>query len=132
MPYLGYNLETENVVLGVGYRFGVSLDVPVTIAAQPGVEYQFTDADGVTLLQGDFNVVAEFSGSNAIAPYAGAGLGLLYVDSDLTDSDTELGLNVLGGVLFNPSGFGQPFAQARYSTAGLDALTIQGGVILSF
>ena len=131
MPYLGYNLDSENVVLGVGYRFGVNLNAPLTIVAQPGIEYQFTDAD-ITVLQGDFNVVAEFSGSSAIAPYAGVGLGLLYVDSEFTEGDTELGLNILGGVLFNPTGFGQPFAQARYTTAGFDALTLQGGVVLSF
>ena len=131
MPYLGYNLESENVVLGVGYRFGVELPVPITLTAQPAVEYQFTDGDGVTVLQGDLNVIAEFSGSAALAPYAGAGLGLLYVDTD-AGSDTELGLNALGGVVFNPTGFGRPFAQARYSFAGFDALTLQGGVILAF
>ena len=132
MPYVGYNLDSENVVLGVGYRFGVNLDVPLTLVAQPAVEYQFVDGDA-TVLQGDFNVLAEFSGSAALAPYAGAGLAVGYVDPEVGDSNTDIGLNVLGGVVLNPTGFGQPFAQARYTFAdGGDALTLQGGIILSF
>ena len=125
MPYLGYNLDTENILLGVGYRFGVPLEAPVVLAAQPTIEYQF-ESD-ITILQADANLVAQLSASPALAPYVGAGLGVLIVESD-----TELGLNLLGGAVFNPTGFGQPFAQVRYSTAGPDALTLAGGVILSF
>ena len=125
MPYLGYNLDTENVLIGVGYRVGVPLEAPVVLAAQPTIEYQF-ESD-ITILQVDANLVAQLSASPALAPYVGAGLGVLIVESD-----TELGLNLLGGAVFNPTGFGQPFVQARYSTAGFDALTLSGGVILSF
>ena len=33
----------------------------------------------------------------------------------------------------NPTGFGQPFAQVRYTTGEeRDALTVQGGLILAF
>ena len=130
MPYLGYNLDTENILLGVGYRFGVPLEAPVVLAAQPTIEYQF-ESD-ITILQADANLVAQLSASPALAPYVGAGLGVLIVDSEFTDANTELGLNLLGGAVFNPTGFGQPFAQVRYSTAGPDALTLAGGVILSF
>ena len=131
MPYVGYNLDADDVLVGVGYRFGVTLPVPITITAQPAVEYLFTDLDGVTVLQGDFNLTAALSASPAFAPYLGAGLGLRYVDTDI-GNDTDLGLNLLGGVVFNPTGFGQPFAQARYTTGDGDALSLMGGVILSF
>ncbi|PAP76774.1 hypothetical protein [Rubrivirga marina] len=131
MPYLGYNLDSENVVLGVGARFGFPLNVPISLTAQPAIEYQFVDVDDVTVLQLDLNAVAQFNGA-MVAPYAGAGLAVGYVDAGGT-SDTDLGLNVLGGVLFNPTGFGQPFAQARYTIGdGPDALTIMGGVALGF
>ena len=133
MPYLGYNLEDEDLLIGVGTRLGFPLELPVALVLQPSIEYQFTDGD-VTVLQLDVNAIAELRASETLAPYVGAGLGLLYVDTEVTDSNTELGLNLVGGVLFNPAGFGQPFAQARYSTRGdaQDALSIQGGVILSF
>lgn len=131
MPYVGYNLEDEDAVVGVGARFGLPLAVPIALVAQPSAEYQFA-GDGIDQFQIDANVIAEFTGSRALAPYAGVGVGFTFVDTEFTETTTEIGLNALGGVVLNPSGFGRPFVQARYSTRGefQDALTIQGGVIL--
>lgn len=142
MPYVGYNLETENVRVGVGYRFGSQLPLPISLTAQPQIEYELTDEGEGDRIQGDFNVIAELQGSNVLSPYVGAGVALLYTDNDL-DSDinvgevndkTEIGFNLLGGVTLNPTGFGQPFAQVRYTTADSvqDAFTVQGGLILAF
>ena len=142
MPYVGYNLETENVRVGVGYRFGSQLPLPISLTAQPQIEYEFTDENEPDRIQGDFNLIAELQGSDVLSPYVGAGIGLLYTDGDL-DSDldaseindkTDVGLNLLGGVTLNPTGFGQPFAQVRYTTVGddQDAITVQGGLILAF
>jgi opacity protein-like surface antigen len=149
MPYLGYNIEDEDFLIGVGGRFGVPLQAPVALIAQPSIEYQFAGGGGnfggvnvdVTLLQIDANVIASFTGSPSIAPYAGAGLGITYIDvsassggQSASSSNTELGLNLLGGVVLNPVGFGQPFAQLRYATRGdaPNALSVQAGVILGF
>lgn len=129
MPYLGYNLESDNALIGVGYRAGFPLPAPVRLALQPSIEYVFTDAD-VTLLQADVNVLAELNAAT-VAPYVGAGLAVVYADTEFTDGNTELGLNVVGGVVLNPIGFAQPFAQARYTTYdGGDALSVMGGVAL--
>jgi opacity protein-like surface antigen len=131
MPYLGYNLDSENALVGVGARFAFPLDVPISLTAQPAIEYQFEGTDDVTILQADLNAIVQLNAAS-VAPYVGAGLAVGYVDVAGT-SDTDLGLNVLGGALFNPTGFGQPFAQARYTIAdGPDALTIIGGVALGF
>lgn len=131
MPYVGYNLEDEEFLVGVGARFGVNLALPVAVIAQPAVEYEFVE--GGDLIQVDANAVAEFTGSRSFAPYAGAGLGITIANPEIGDGSTELGLNVLGGLLFNPTGFGQPFVQGRYATRGefQDAFTVQGGVILA-
>ncbi len=133
MPFVGYNLEDEDFTIGVGGRFALPLQAPVAIIAQPSIEYQFAGVDDLNVLQFDANVVAQFTGSTSIAPYAGAGLGVLLLNGD-GDSESELGLNVLGGVVLNPVGFGQPFAQVRYSTRGdaSDAISVQAGVLLSF
>lgn len=133
MPYLGYNLEDEDFLIGVGARFGLPLEAPVAIVAQPSVEYQFA-GESVDIIQADANVIIEFTGSPSLAPYAGLGIGFTIFDSEFTDSETEIGLNALGGVVFNPVGFGRPFVQGRFSTRGEapDAISIQGGVILGF
>ncbi len=135
MPYLGYDTETENLLIGVGARFGAPLDLPVALTIQPGIEYQFQD--GGTLLQFDANVIGELNAGPSLAPYLGAGLGVFYVNPEDVggvdlDSETEFGLNLLGGLTFNPTGFGRPFVQGRYSTRGdfSDSFTVMGGVML--
>ena len=139
MPYAGYNVEDEDFLVGVGARFALPLQVPVRLVLQPTVEYQFVQEDDTVSdlvdrerIQLDVPVIVEFAGSPSIAPYAGAGLGVTFADSDVTDSSSELGLTALGGLVFNPSGFGRPFVQGRYATRGEypDALSIQAGVIL--
>jgi len=131
MPYLGYELANERAVVGVGFRSPFPLPSPIRVIAQPAIEVQLVDEAGdVTLLQGDLNVVAELPGL-AAAPYVGAGIALLYYNDDLGNSDTEVGLNLLAGVVLNPIGFAQPFAQARYTVFdGSDAVTVMGGIAL--
>lgn len=130
MPYLGYNTESKNALIGVGARFAFPLDVPISLTAQPAIEYQFEGTEGVTILQADLNAVVQLNAAS-VAPYVGAGLAVGYADYP-GGSETDLGLNVLGGVLFNPTGFGQPFAQARYTIGDGSALTVMGGVALGF
>ena len=141
MPYVGYNLETENVRAGFGYRFGASLPLPITLTAQPQIEYEFVDENEPERIQGDFNLIAELRGSDVLSPYVGAGVALLYTDADLdsevnvgeVNDKTDVGFNLIGGVTLNPTGFGQPFAQVRYTTGeDRDAFTVQGGLILAF
>ena len=135
MPYVGYNLEDEDFLVGVGARFGVPLTLPVALVAQPTVGYQFA-GEGIDIIQADLNAVVEFTGSPTIAPYAGLGLGLTYASFDVSrndsESETELGLNAVGGIVLNPVGFGRPFLQGRYATRGdfQDAFSVQAGVIL--
>ena len=128
MPYVGYNLEYESVLVGVGARLGFSFPAaPVSVAFQPAVE---VNLDSGTYIQADANAVAELSAGGSIAPYAGLGLGVLIPTEG--GGDAELGLNVLGGVIFNTVGFIRPFVQGRYSTASVDAFSIHAGAVLGF
>lgn len=128
-PYLGYNLEDGfGFLVGIGAEFDAPFGAGgLVLSIQPGVEYVFLeDIPGVdrSFLQLDGNVVASFAAPGAsIAPYAGAGLAVAFVSSELeanipgvdTDaSSTELGLNILGGVeLPGALGFADPFVDAR-------------------
>ena len=108
MPFVGYNLEDEDFFVGVGARFGLPLDAPAAIALQPSVEYEFAGED-LDVFQIDANAIIEFTGSPSIAPYAGLGLGFTVAKVEGADSENELGLNAVGGIVLNQSGFGQPF-----------------------
>ena len=130
MPYAGYNTGDEAFVVGAGVRFALPLRAPVTVVAQPAVEYQFI-SKGVDVVQTDLNVAVELVSSAVVTPYAGSGLGVTHAYSG-RQHRTEVGLNVVGGLVFNPSGYGRPFLQGRYATRGafLRAFTVQGGIIL--
>jgi len=123
MPYLGYNTEYEEFLVGVGARFSTPIAFPVALGFQPSIETSLGDASYV---QGDALLVAQL-GTGAVAPYAGAGLGVIFPD----EGDTKLGLSVAGGLTFNNVGFIRPFVQGRYSTMFNDAFSVQGGVVLA-
>lgn len=132
MPYLGYNTEDFfGFLVGVGAEFDAPFALGnLALGIQPGVEYVFAEGDA-TVLQIDGNVVAKFGAPGAsITPYAGAGLGIIFVSPDEGDSNSELGLNLLGGAIFNGAlAFGNPYIQARYSLIDpLEALSIMGGL----
>lgn len=135
IPYLGYNTEDGlGPLIGIGAEFDAPNLGGLTLSIQPGIEYVFTDGDGVDYLQLDGNVIARFGAPGAsILPYAGAGLGVAFVSYDIGDdseTETELGLNLLGGIIFPGAfGFGNPYLQARYSLIDpFEAFSIMGGI----
>jgi len=78
-----------------------------------------------------------FPVDGAIKPYAGGGLALHYGKvswddpyfGDFSDSDTDLGIHLAGGVekAFSPSMTG--FAEAKYAIGGADYFFISAGVV---
>jgi hypothetical protein len=69
-----------------------------------------------------------------VFPYAGAGLNVFHVSVDNFDSpgggadDTDLGLNVFGGIKF-PASSVTPFAEVRAVLEGADQVVITGGIL---
>jgi opacity protein-like surface antigen len=94
----------------VGAEMLVDLGV---INLNPNIEYWLTDEDDVTAGTANLDVTVDF-GSARIKPYAGAGVGLFYIDDNFGDSDTETLGNLIGGVQFDLD-FLKPYAQAKYS-----------------
>ena len=137
LPYIGYNTEdpTGGFLVGIGAEFAAPFSAgSLALAIRPSAEYVFTDTEGIDFFQVNGDVIARFSGSPSLAPYAGAGLGVAIVsfDDDVDggdDSNTELGLNLLGGVEFPGTlGFGTPFVQLRYSIIDpYEAFSVLGG-----
>lgn len=66
--------------------------------------------------------------SSTIDPYAGAGLNIAHM-SVLDQSDTEVGLNLLGGLRFNLGGLGA-FGEGRFVLGGSEQFVLTFGVLV--
>lgn len=91
---------------------GAELDVDLGfLNLNPNVEYQLEDdfTAGTANLDVTFDI-AQFA---RVTPYLGAGVGLLYVDDDTGNTETDLLGNLIGGVAFNFATL-EPYAQVKY------------------
>lgn len=141
MAYGGYDLDVEELFIGVGAEFGLmpAGALPFALALRPSAEYYFMPSESdmgfeasMSLIQINAEAIADLADviDGPIGLYAGAGLGMAFISSEFSgggmtfsDSSTELGLNLLGGVEF-----GLPFVQARITTAGSTRFQLIGGV----
>ena len=71
-----------------------------------------------------------FVGEGQITPYVGAGLGANFFSDDRLDqSDTKLGLNLLGGLRI-PAPALHYFIEGRYTASDISQFGILGGITL--
>ncbi|MGH2670859.1 MAG: hypothetical protein ACRDH5_17395, partial [bacterium] len=70
--------------------------------------------------------------SRSLAPYVGGGLSIAHRAADVgtaSASDTDVGLNLLGGTTFGAAATKvKPFAEARFTIGAGEQLVITGGV----
>ncbi len=130
----------DDADLGIGARAAFSLPTkaaPLEIIAT--FDYFFPDdAAGldVTYWELNGNVVYLFDvPAPKVTPYAGAGLNLAHGSVDAgtpgtSVSDTELGLNFLGGARFD-LGSVTPFGELRVELDGGEQFLISAGVLFS-
>jgi hypothetical protein len=135
-PHLGLNFDGEDAYLGFQGRVGVAEITPtVLLQLYPSASYYFA-GDPLTVLNFSFDVPFEFViRDSALRPYAAPGLGLWYVNWDRPvrdDSDIDLTLNLLGGLLFALDGV-EPFFELRLLVgggyAGNVGAELRGGVV---
>lgn len=120
----GYNLDAEEFFLGGQLRFAPAA-LPVIV--NPSVETYFVDD---TWLQIDVNVLYPFGVQNTtFTPYAGAGLGIDYVNADARGSDTDAGLNLLFGAEWGMSRL-RPFTEARIHVDNEVQVGLRGGLLI--
>lgn len=118
-PRVGYELDTvEELFIGADARLGF---VALPVQANGAFDYFFVD--GGSYWQIDANALYPFIMDNAVfTPYVGAGLALTHLSVDNSDfSETEAGLNIVGGATFGAPAFpARPFIHARVTFAGGD------------
>jgi opacity protein-like surface antigen len=99
-----YNDGGENFV-GAEVVFDVG-----ALNINPNVEYSL--ADNVTAGTANLDFTYDLLNIGKFTPYAGAGVGLSYVDDDL-DTRTDVVGNLIGGVSFHLDTL-TPYAQLKY------------------
>ncbi len=130
----GYDIETEDPLIGVEARFGLNNpNLPIYFA--PSFDYYFIDNDNFSFYEIDVNALYAFGINNQVfTPYAGAGLGIGISSVEIGDnreSDSDIGVNLVGGAVFGFSRV-RPFIQARLKVGGdADLATLHGGVLFS-
>lgn len=141
-PMFGFITEFDNSgFIGVDGRFSVDLSPGQVLMINPALNYYLISQDGFSLFQIDANVLYPFMLDGAFTPYAGGGLGIFYArfpsidlstGDETTSSDTDVGLNLVGGSEYNFGGSISAFAQARLSFWDGSAFSLMGGVLFAF
>ncbi len=102
----------------------------------PGDEFLFfPDVTGdLSYFEINVNVTYTFETGRNIAPYVGGGLNIAHASIEslgVEASDTEVGVNFLGGAIFNPAGRLMPFAELRVEASGGEQFIVTGGILFT-
>ena len=132
-PYLGVNLQNDELLLGAMSRIHLGSS-PVTL--NPGFEFYpgIDDTGGglsrsflVLNLDVQYQLEAE-----SVEPYIGGGISWARASTEGFDAVSDAGLNVKGGMTFNPSGQGRPFLEAVLNFSnGTESLIFKGGFLFT-
>lgn len=93
------------------------------------------DADNVSDLAVNANVFYHFQEQRRSTPYLGFGVGLNFFTIDVPgedDHETELGINLLGGMLLPVSSGVTGFVEGRYVATELDQIMLLAGFTFTF
>ncbi len=120
----------DDADVGIGARLvaGVPQYRGVEFAGSFDVFFPDGDAD-YWELNGNLIYNFEIPDAGAFRPYAGGGLNIARIDPPVGDSDTDLGLNVLGGAKFPNEGPVTPYLELRAEIEGGEQFVITGGIL---
>ncbi len=130
-PYLGVDLDRDELLLGAVARIHLA-SAPITL--NPGLEFYpgIDDVAGLnrSLLVLNFDVQYQLE-AESVEPYIGGGISWARLGRELQDAQSDLGLNLKGGLLFNRRGNAQPYGEAVLNFAdGNEALIFKVGFLI--
>lgn len=119
-----YGLDYEEFQLGAEFHLPFR---PVEgLSFVPNAEFYIMDEPTLFSLNADVHY-AFGQYTRSFTPYAG--LGLAITRRSVNDrSNTEAGLNVIGGANFRTGGNAMPFFQLEWRTGGYEDLSLGGGL----
>lgn len=127
---------------GVGFKLGATQPEDLDQALTMGVHLEFEQPgsrlhllpgvmwwseDGITDVNPNVDMYYHFAPEGTVTPYLGAGLGVHMLEFRGGGSDSQLGLNLFGGVRV-PMSASHLFLEARYSAAETSQFGVMGGV----
>lgn len=132
-PHVGLNLDNDEFLLGGTARIPLASS---PIVLNPGIElYPGIDDTGGGLSRSRFvlNLDAQYEfDTESLRPYAGGGISWSRESTDTQDASTDFALNLKGGLLFNWSGSGTPYAEALLNVfGGSEALILKAGFLFA-
>lgn len=115
---------------GIGGRFHMDLAPGApNLEIMGSFDYFFPDGPGEYWeINGNAWYRIPTTGSRTTVPYVGGGLNIGHFDREATADDTDVGINLGGGVRFLFENT-IPFFEARFTIGGGDQLVIGGGVL---
>ena len=126
-PHLGVNLENDEILLGAVGRLNLS-SLPITL--NPGFEF-YPGLDGGSLFALNFDVQYQLE-AETVEPYVGGGISWARFSPDGGTSSSDAGLNLKGGVSFNPASRTHPYVEAVLNFAnGSEALIFKTGFLFT-
>jgi hypothetical protein len=144
-PYLAWGDEADlgiggRVDVGLGNAFGVDSGPFQNLFLNSGVAYFFIDCDAgfdfdevdCSYIEVNGNLAVPFTlEGSSIEPYAGAGFNIARGSRDVdgeSESETDVGLNILGGIFFPISDL-RGFAEAKFELEGGEQFVLSGGIL---
>ena len=133
-PHLGFNIDNDELFLGANARIDLQA-APITL--NPGFDwYPFIGSPNVdrSLFVLNFDALYKLT-APSIKPYVGGGLFWSRASRNVggtgSVSDTDIGINLKGGIVFNPLGKLVPFGEAAIAISGGSALLLKGGFLFA-
>ena len=129
-PVLGLDLELDELFLGGSARISPP-GAPIVL--NPGIEFYPFIGSGVSLFVVNFDVLYELK-AEKVEPYIGGGLFWSRASvsiAGISASNSEIGLNLKGGVVFSPPGKLRPFAEGVIRVEGGSSLLLKGGLLFA-
>ena len=128
--------DDKDLGLGIRYENDLTMFGPAVrnLRVIGSFDY-FFPGNNVNYFEFNANVAWGFSiPGSRIAPYAGGGINIARGSVDLPAplgdrSDTDVGLNLLGGVKFPALGKFTPYTELRLELSGGDQFVITGGLL---
>jgi hypothetical protein len=126
-PLVGVNLENDELLVGAVARIPLT-SLPVSL--NPGLEF-YPVIDGESLFVLNFDVQYELD-AETVRPYVGAGISWARTSPDVGTASSDVGLNLKGGLVFNPASRTRPYGEAVLNFAtGDPALIFKAGVLFT-
>ena len=139
VPRSAHAFDYSGVGGKLGYSSSEDLDGTATLGVHAEMEQSGTrvhlipnmmywKVDGVRDLSPNLDLYYHFNPEGRVTPYLGGGLGLNFYRNDRLDRDnTELGLNLVGGVRF-PGTATHYFLEGRYTASDIPQAAVLAGV----